>query len=148
MRVRKATHDDIPWITGQLKDFAAFFGMTQSLYPDDVAASAGVADMVERHLVLIAADDEGERLGLIAGLFHPHPYNAKLKYLTETFWWVDPSRRRSLAGAALIDEFVIYGREHADVVVMSLLANSPVNDETLEKRGFKLKERSFVLEVR
>jgi len=50
-------------------------------------------------------------------------------------------------GLMLLEEFTDWGKRNADWISFSLEDKSPVKDTTLTKRGFRLKERSFILEV-
>ena len=77
----------------------------------------------------------------------PHIFNPKIMTLTEVFWWVKPEHRGSRAGRDLIEEFILWGKENVDWIITTLEENSPVNDSVFLNRGFKPKERSFIMEV-
>ena len=47
----------------------------------------------------------------------------------------------------LLKKYIEFGKKVANWIIMTLEDASPVKDESLLKRGFKLKERSFFLEV-
>jgi hypothetical protein len=55
--------------------------------------------------------------------------------------------RGSSAGARLLEAFIAYGKKNADCIVMTLQAKSPVDPRSLERKGFRLYERNFMLEV-
>lgn len=148
--IRPATADDVTWLLEQLRDFDKFFGGKRSLFPSDPAvARAVVAELVDQHPFFVAQrEDTDVRLGFIAGALAPHPYNPELVVLSELFWWVDPLfRRSSSAGARLLDHFVRFGQANADWIQMTLEAQSPIDAGALERRGFVLKERTFLFEV-
>ncbi len=151
--VRDATAADVPWLIGQLEAFDRFAGYKRPLLEDRVYAAERLGDMIRNHVVLIAAiagEHEGwpnVPAGFIAGYRHSHPYNPKLRMLTETFWWVAPEHRRKRAGILLLDKFTELGRQQNEMVVMSLEHNSPVKDRHLLKRGYRAQETSYVLEA-
>lgn len=145
-QVRRATFDDIPDILEMLKEFAVFFDSRYSVYPDDEHATQFLTSMVNDHLVLICKHDE-KNIGLIAGMILPHIFNPKITTLVETFWWVQKEYRETKAGAMLLNEYIRFGRQNVQWVIGTIEDNSPVRDETFLKRGFKLKEKSFLMEV-
>ena len=144
MSVRPAVAADMPWILEQLHAFDQFFGSSRSLFPSMEQAELKLAFLIEHHVFLVA--EHGELQGFIAGMVGPSFFNDAHIYLTELFWWVAPEHRGSRAGLALLNAFVAKGRELADWVVMTLEAESPVNPETLTRRGFRPKETNFLLE--
>ncbi len=144
--VRSATAADMPWILAQLEAFDQFFGSSRSLFPSMEMAEAKLAWLVDQHVVLIA-ERADERQGFIAGLLQPSFYNDDVVQLTELFWWVAPEHRGGRAGLVLLNAFTAIGHARAHQVVMSLEDTSPVNPETLERRGYRPKETSFLLEV-
>ena len=149
--VRPATPADVPWILAELRAFDRFFGAVHSLVPADPAyATTQLHGLIRDHLFLVAvrnAEDEATPVGFIAGLLGPHFFNPGLQVLTELFWWVPVAERGSRAGAHLLSAYLAYGRAHADWVHMTLEEHSPVNPETLERRGFRRTERHYLLEV-
>lgn len=148
MKVRRAEFTDAPWLLTQLRAFAQFFGSKHSLFPSDDDQIVDVLHaMVESKVFFVAEDSSGKLTGFIAGMLAEHPYNAAITVLTELFWWVDPEHRGSSAGARLLQAFTEYGREHADWIVMTLEAKSPIDPQSLERRGFKHFESSFLLET-
>lgn len=147
IRVRHARNDDIPWLLEQLRAFDQFFGAGRSLFPSDpLRAQHIVESLIFQHPFHVALEGE-DRVGFIAGILAPHPYNGAIRQLTEAFWWVAPEYRGTRAGSLLLDAFIEEGKQRADWIVMTLEHDSPVHDRVLEKRGFKPKERSFLLEV-
>ena len=102
--------------------------------------------MIANHVVLIA-EDNITRMGVIAGVKSPHHFNPEIRCLVELIWWVPEEFRDGRAGIALMREFEKVGRAEADCVVMSLEVGSTVRAEHLTKHGYRLAERSFVLEV-
>lgn len=145
--VRRAQLTDSPWLLTQLKAFAQFFGSKHSLFPtEDDQILDTLHSMVESK-VFFVAENGTNAVGFIAGMLSEHPYNPKITVLSELFWWVQPEYRGSSAGARLLRAFEDYGRANADWVVMTLETKSPVDPRSLEKRGFKHFESSFLLET-
>lgn len=147
--IRRADPTDIPWLLDQLRAFDRFFGSKHSLFPGEGEARAVLTALITDHCFFIAQNDV--RTGFIAGTIGPHPFNPKVTVLTELFWWVVPAHRGSTAGARLLHEFEEYGRRHADWVIMTLeeqtIALNLIDPVSLERRGFKPKERSYLLEI-
>lgn len=146
MTVRAATIEDLDWIIEQVKRFAGFYGTRKSLVMDESYARNGLRSVIENHLVIIAEKD-GVRAGFIAGLFTPHMFNPSIRLLCELFWWVAEPFRNTRAAYMLLKEYVRQGKEKSDWVTMCSIVNSPVNEKALERHGFKLMERSFLMEV-
>lgn len=151
VEIRRAGIEDLEWIVQELRAFSDFFGSKKPLFPGEERARLGIINLIENHVVFIAERPDTiefeRRLGFIAGNFSKHPFNEDISVLVETFWWVTPSARGGSAGYRLLNEFVEYGRTRADWISISLEANSPVNTDALESRGFKLQERAFLMEV-
>lgn len=150
MHVRLANSADKDWLKAQLKEFADFFGTKKSLFgaPDHV--DTGLEELIMRHLVLIAeaSTPEGtERAGMIVGTIGPHMMNPEIRVLAEMFWWVSRKWRASRAAVMLLEAFIDYGKANADWITFVLEDMSPVRDKTLERKGFRLKERMFLMEV-
>lgn len=144
--VRHAEERDIDWLVGQLRNFSLAAETKRQLFEDEAYARTSLSGMVRDHLVLVA-EEPGRRMGFIAGLAAPHPYNPRIMVLSEAFWWVDPAARGTRAGAMLLSQYVAWGREHCDWITMTLERSSPVRDESLTRRGFVPQERSFLMEV-
>lgn len=147
MRLRKADLGDLGWLVKQLRAFDAFQGTKKSLFPESAEEAVSLLEgLIQAHPFIVAEDFAGP-VGFIAGVLQPHPYNSQVKMLSELFWWVDPRYRGSTAGARLLEAFIEYGKRNADLVVMTLEEKSPVDPRSLERKGFRLYERNFMLEV-
>lgn len=148
-RIRQATENDLAWLLLQQREFDQFYGTCRSLFPSDPKVALEImTNIVANQVMLIAEKDpEGTRLGFIAGALGPHPYNPEITVLSEQFWWVDPAHRGGTAGARLLSEFLDFGRNNAKWIVMTLEAKSPIDPAHLERVGFRLFERSYLLEI-
>lgn len=147
MIIRKALATDIPWLVEQLKEFSKFFGGKFSLFPGEDEAAKILNMLIATQPFWVAQLVDETRVGFVAGVLHPHLLNPALIVLTELFWWVVPEHRGGRAGLQLLNELHHFGLQHADWIVFTLEAESPVNPQTLERRGFRLKERNYILEV-
>lgn len=145
---RRAQLSDIDWILAQLKTFANFYGSQISLYSKDIDWSKGqLKHFIENHYFLIAEAAEHEtRIGFISGVLTPHIFNPSLTVLSETFWWVDEQYRGTRAGLMLLNEFTEWGKVNANWVTFAIEEHSPVDERCLTKRGFKLKEKNYIME--
>lgn len=132
---------------GELEKFAEFFGTKRSLLGSADSAWSGLTALIQNHLFIIAERDGVGPVGFISGMLSPHIFNPEITVLAETFWWVAEEHRGSRAGFMLFQEFKKFGAENADWVLFTLEEKSPVSDEFLLKNGFRLQERSFLMEM-
>lgn len=144
--VREASLNDIDWIRGELKKFSDFFATEYPIYGGDEHAGNFMSWLIEKHVVFVSEQDK-KLTGFIAGTLDAHPFNKSLTQLTEIFWWVNEEFRGSPSGTKLLEEFLSYGKEHANWIVCTLEDESPISDDVFLRRGFRAKERSFLLEV-
>lgn len=153
IKVRPAILEDMDWLLEQLKLFSSFYETKYPLFGEEDFVRNGLATMMTNHLVLVAEMFEPELLtgkkpvGFIAGLLVPHIFNPAINCLSETFWWVQPEFRNTRAGYLLIKEFVEYGKKNVNWILCTIEENSPINPDALLFRGFKLKERNYLMEV-
>lgn len=158
--IRRADANDIPWLLTELRQFDTFFGAGRSLMPDDMTAVEKLTALMNEEMgcffvaesrtpftSLSPAAVAIRKVGFIVGILAPHYLNPAIRTLNEVLWWVSPYERGARAGKALLDAYELFGRERADWVTMTLEADSPVNPESLERRGYRLKERNYLLEV-
>jgi hypothetical protein len=146
MNVRRATQQDALWLLEQVKEFQVAAGFKYPLIKGDIDACAKLLTLIDNHVVFIAVEGEHRR-GFIAGYYAPHPFNSDVLVLSETFWWVPLDARKTRAAAMLLDEFIEAGRRMAHWIVLSLEHDSPCRDRHMLKRGFRVVERAFLLEV-
>lgn len=160
IHVRPAEKSDVPWLLEQLREFSRFYGTQRPLVPSDPDMATRLVEtmtgacpffIAEKHSQSDGEADYNfhfvESVGFIAGQLGVHPYNPEIRVLTEMFWWVVPEYRGTRAGAILFNVFTAYGKQHADWVIMTLEKDSPVDPKSLEKRGYRLQESSYLLEV-
>lgn len=145
--VRPADMADIDWLVRQLRDFSTFFETQRPLFGNVDQVRSGLSALINHHILLVAAREDIGPVGFIGGTVTPHPMNPSIRVLCEMFWWVDGKHRNSRAGLLLLNEFTEWGKHNADWITFTLETKSPVNTTALTKRGFKLKEFNFLLEV-
>ena len=147
--IRPGRPEDIDWLLGQLKNFSDFFGTKLSLFGADEDYSRFVIQsfMSEPHVLLIAEKEDVGPIGFVAGIVTPHLFNPAIKVLAESFWWVDEAHRGSRAGLMLLNDFIAWGKTRVDWITFALEEKSPVNEKALLKRGFRLQERSYLMEI-
>lgn len=145
--VRHADIRDLDWIFEECKAFAAAYPSKFNLSANEVYGHWFLKNLIENHLMLVAHKD-GVPAGFICGIVQAHHFNPDLKQLAEIFWWVPPQYRMSGVGAKLFLEFVAFGKEHCDCITMTLEKDTPISDAALEKRGFKLTEKAYLMECK
>jgi hypothetical protein len=146
--VRRAEAHDVPWLVDELRAFADRYGTKKSLCPDDpTEAQTIVLQMVEDHVFFIA-EHNSERVGCVAGYLVGHPFNPSIRLLAETFWLVTQVPLSGFAAVALLDAFVAFGRDHADWITFGTVEGvTHAAARHFLRRGFRLHERSYLLEV-
>jgi N-acetylglutamate synthase-like GNAT family acetyltransferase len=147
MRVRQANEGDLDWLLVQLREFDSFAETKLSLFPKDEAIARGFLHQFVISQPFFVAEGFSGLTGFIAGTLGNHYLNPDIRVLNEVFWWVDPRYRGTSAGARLLECFIGFGRLKADWIVMALEHKSPVNPRALLKKGFRLQETSYLMEV-
>lgn len=146
--VRPALDSDLHFIVNELKAFAQFLGTKTSLFPDESYAYTATKNLIDNHVLLVAESESG-LMGFIAGNLHNHLFNPSIRVLDELFWWVKEAYRGSRAGLMLLNEFTRIGKMKADWIFFSTVdGKTKVNDRSIIKRGYRLQDRLFLLEVR
>jgi hypothetical protein len=144
--IRNGIDSDIEWIVEQLEKFAEFFQSKFNLFPGKEYTREFIKLMFDHHLFLVAQRGQ-DLLGFVAGYKTLHPFNPKIRCLTEIFWWLDPKHRGSRASLMLLDAFTDYGKEHCDWIVFTREKHSPFAAKHLEKRGYGSQEVNYYMEV-
>lgn len=139
IEIRSARIDDIDWIVKELEGFAKP-GSKKQLFNKE-RTEVLVKKTVCTPCFFVAEKNKVPA-GFIAGILHE-----EIKLLAEMFWWVSAPYRRTRISLLLLNKFLEYGKQNADWIIFGLEAASPIRDETLFKRGFKLMERHFLMET-
>ena len=101
--------------------------------------------MITQNIILVAADGD-QIFGMLGAAKVPNIFNPDRISLLEVFWWVAEESRGGKAAALLLKEFVkLKDRLGADDLILSLEADSPIKESSLEKRGFRLREKAYVM---
>lgn len=147
MVIRRATQNDLDWIVSRLKDnFSECYDTKRAFFQNDEFTSRFMSILIDTHIVLLA-EKNGEPVGFLAGIVHGALYDPALKVLSSALFWVEPKHRRSRAGLKLFDAFRDAGKAVAHWVVFNFPPQAPISDKSMKRRGFRLKERQFVMEV-
>ena len=145
IQVRAATENDLDWCLGELQKFDVHFGSKIPLFGEN---SRGLLTrFIRDHIMLVADMDGCGPVGFIGGWAYPHPFNQAIRVLTLGFWWVVPEHRRSRAGLMLLDSLTEIGVRSYDWVSFAIGADAGISDSTMLRRGFKLREKNYLLEV-
>ncbi len=145
--IRPASSHDSDWLVRQLQDFSKFFNTKIPLYQDEAITREGLSRIMENHLLRIADKSGFGPIGFIAGLITPHIFRPSIRVLSEAFWWVEERHRHSRAGYLLFQSYIEFGKANADWILFTLEDNSPISEDALINRGFRFKEKNFLMEV-
>lgn len=94
------------------------------------------------------AKDGALNVGALGSILIPSIFNPNIKTLSEIFWYVLPTYRKTRAGLVLLRDFEDTANHIANDATLSLLPYSLVNNESLEKRGFIMEEIGFRKQIR
>jgi len=148
MRVRRATPLDIDFIKTELSIADEYYGTKYSLFGDDDAyRSDGLRQLIDHQLVLISETDDYIKTGFILGTVTKHFFNPKIKKLTMLLWWVKKEFRKTRAGSTLLNTFVKFGKDNCDWIWLDVNVDAKIKDGSLEKMGFKHKEKTYLMEI-
>lgn len=150
--IRKAQLSDVPWLISELKDFSKLYGTKRPLYDgNDEYCRGAIEQLVTNHVILIAelrGEDHKDCIGFIGGYVSLHPFNPAIKTLCETFWWISEEYRGGRAAIQLLDAFTLEGEKlGAHWITVSSLESNPLPDKLLNRRGYILRERAYVMEI-
>lgn len=144
--IRRAVLTDIPEIMSELKEFSSSYKSKHPLYKDDNYTSKRLTNFITEHFFYVATKDE-RVIGFVSGVFIPHLYNPDVRTLVETFWWVKEEYRASRVAFDLLNKYIEGGKESVDWIIFSIDEGTKVKEESLINKGFRLKEKCFLLEV-
>ena len=143
--VRRASELDLDFLVEEIHEFTKFY---DSRIMNGVALDDHMTNLIKtvtKDHVLLVCEKGGVKLGFIAGMIHAHLFNPNARILSELAWWVKVEHRQSRAGLMLLNAYTEIGKEF-DWCIMSVEDKSPINPDSLIKRGYKAKESSFILE--
>ena len=146
--LRDALDEDIPWILDEVEVFAERHGSEQHLEVGVEYGTKYIKNLIKHHYFKVAVKNGVEKAGFIAGLITPHHFNPELTIMHELLWWVSDKYRGQGAGIMMLDAYLKYGKEHCNLISFTLQDIGAPNDKVLTDRGLKLKERSYLMEVK
>jgi len=146
MAIREATVLDLEVMVEEGEKFLKW------IYPHrkvDKAHLYAVLHSLVKNGVVFIAESEGKFQGAIGAIILPSLWYPNEQILNELFWWVSNEYRCSTAGFRLMTRLIQYAKETPgiDKLVMSMEAESPLNEHAYTKRGFIFREQSFYMEV-
>lgn len=145
--VRKAEKKDLDSIKDDFYDFQNLYNSKFSLIPSDSYLEEIFAVYIKDHVGYVCEKD-GDVVGFIFGAYSPHIYNPQVMTLVQSLWWVKKEHRNTRAAYLLLDKFIEDGKRHADWVICNTIEEADsIKEDIFLKRNFKLKEKSFLLEV-
>lgn len=139
--IRFANNGDLEWLVGAVAQMSRDLNEPRYL-PDDPNFTAELLrHAVADHFMLIARDDNGQRVGMLLAWKGLHPFNPAIKTLTEALWYVEREHpKRARFALELMDGFVEFGEQFADKLYFSVPREGA---DSLRRRGFVEAERVF-----
>jgi RimJ/RimL family protein N-acetyltransferase len=145
MKIRKATREDLWWLLENGMEMLKIIDPNK--VPNAVYLNNFVIGLLENGILFVAEKD-GKITGMIGGVKHPNIYFPEDIDLTELFWWIPEKYRKTRASYMLMKSFTAYGKqEKVARIILSVLSETQLNADALEKRGYKFREAAYVMEV-
>lgn len=147
MIIRDATIEDIPFIVKEGSKFLTLH--PANLQKDfDINHLLSLADnFIQNHVILIA-EESNERLGMIAGLISPNPFNPNYIGLQEFIWWVREESRHTSAAIKLYKAFEKKARLlEVDFISMVSTSYTPTLEKLYKKDNFIPVETAYIKEL-
>ena len=146
MNVRQATHEDIVHFLRMGRDFSVLANE-----PFDRESLTQHLEWLldeERGVMFLAFEDD-KAVGIAAGLWFPTFWDHSKITATELWWYVDPEYREAGIGGALMDALESWAHEVGAwrLSMVTIDGIAPGVEEYYEKRGYQMREKSFVKEL-
>jgi hypothetical protein len=146
IEIKPATLDDLDWIVSELETFSSHHKRKYRFWSDEDYARKFMTEQITNHLVLLAWSG-AVRIGFVSGWVMNHALNPNIRLLTEVFWWVVPTERKSGAGLKLLEKFTEWGEDNCDLINFTLSRDTEMSDRSLLKLGYGIDEVVFYKEV-
>lgn len=147
MIIRKAVLEDLDFIVEEGIKFLEYHPMNIHIAIDVSHLDSLVSLLIKDHIVLIA-EDSGNRLGMISGIYTPHIYNPLYTVVQELFWWVLPEYRSTTAAFKLLKAFEIEAKQiGASVISMVSTIYTPTLDKVYKRYKYRPVESSYFKEL-
>lgn len=144
-KVRLAEIHDVDWIVKEAGRRMTHEELKKpDLYDPHTLQELALKGIREQTVILVTKHTK--IIGVIGGVLVPHYLNRNQMTLAEIMWYVLPEHRSGRAGLLLLKAFTELAKDKAAKATLSLLGSSPISDKTLEKFGFKLTERNYLME--
>lgn len=142
--VRVAIEEDVSWI----RDVAARRMLEEELFKPAYFNPEAVEKLIRLGIAsntMWVVLKNNSLVGALGALEIPTLFNPNIISLSEVFWWVNPDNRMSRAGLLLLNTFMDAAKKYEEAS-LSLLSTSMVMNESIAKRGFRLREFGFYKE--
>lgn len=135
---KQATRSHLP----QLHKIAPLFVKHYGMLSVNASMYSRIDWLVDNGVCFVC-EVNNEVVGCILGAYVPNFWSGE-EMLTEFAWWVDDNYRKFGVGSGLLNKFehCANGRK----IVLSILPQSGIKPEHLNKMGYSLQEYSFVKE--
>lgn len=140
--IRQATLEDVDALVSKAGEFCSTYG---SLELNEPHVKAVVEHIVCNGVALVACKGN-DIVGFILGMYSHNLWNPDVKTLNELAWWVDQGHRDGFIGIKLLKKFEAVCKRNT-TIVLSTLPSSNLRDSNLERLGYVLKEKQFVMEI-
>lgn len=140
--IKPVTEDDRKWVVQKAAREMLFNEVKRPELYNPAQLSFLLSKVINDGTGLICWKD-GVRVGLVCAMKTPHFLNPSHVTLTELIWYIDPEHRRTRATILLLRGFKELAEVHADEGIFTLLVETPISNESMEKIGFKPLERNF-----
>ena len=145
--IRDAVVEDIPFIIEEGIKFLQHHP-ARIEREVDIDHLHALAELIIREHVLLIAEQNGIRCGMIAGLIVPNVFNRNYIGLQEMLWWVVEDKRNTTVAFKLYKAFEERAKElEVDFISMVTTAYTPPLEKYYKKQGFKPVESSFIKEL-
>lgn len=143
--IRKAQLRDVDWI---VKDAGYKMVYEELKKPDlyDVHTIQALTIKCIQDGTVLLVSKGSSPVGVLGAVAVPHYLNRNQVTLAEIMWYVDKENRNGRAGLLLLKAFADMAKQKGCKATLSLLASSNISDNTLERFGFKLTERNYLME--
>lgn len=140
MILRLAKHEDLAQCVEIGREFWEQTEYETPYYPEGVHGFC--TGLIERGLMLVA-EFESEIIGVAGILVSPFHFDPRLRVATEVFWYVRPGTRELGVGEAMLQAMEEIAKREGAVMFSMGTMYDPKADKMLEKRGYKLTERTY-----
>lgn len=141
---RAATVADIPAVVTMARHFIDSTRYRASIPSSQDHLERTAAMVLEKGTILLAIQD-GEPVGMIAGVVYPH-FLTTIQTLGETWWWVEPAARGADVADGLLARFEAWGRVQG-ATRAELGSRHAALDRFYRRRGYAPVERIHAKEL-